>query len=200
MSKKFFVVIGLIALFGFGVLFPHNVAAQTKRIVGIMFFNNQSSVTTNWVGYGIEYLLYDKLKNVNAITVYEKETLNRVLKKVGALNSRDLTARKVFSIGKFTGVELLFAGNYAVKNGRLAINLKLYSTYTGNPVFDKTYTGNLNDIFSLVSQGLLEALETIQLPLSADEKSYIEAKPTNSLKAFESYCKAYVEISRGSPM
>ena len=193
---------------GFGVLiiilallsFPEHGVSQNKRIVGIMFFNNQSSATSNWVGYGIEYLLYDKLKNVNAITVYEKETLSRILKKVKVRNSRDLEARKVFSIGKFTGVELLFAGNYAVKGGRLALNMKLYSTYTGNPVFDKTYTGQLDDIFSLVSQGILEALETIQLPLSEQERQYIRVKPTNSIKAFESYCKAYVEISRGSPM
>ncbi len=200
MNKKLLVSIGVLLYSFLYILFPTRSDAQSKRIVGIMFFNNQSSITNNWVGYGIEYLLYDKLKNVNAITVYEKETLNRVLKKVKAQNSRDLTARKIFSIGKFTGVELLFAGNYAVKNGRLAFNLKLYSTYTGNPVFDKTYTGDLNNIFGLVSQGILEALETIQIPLSPQEKSYIQAKPTNSLKAFESYCKAYVEISRGSPM
>jgi len=84
MNKKLLVSIGVLLYSFLYILYPTHSDAQSKRIVGIMFFNNQSSVTNNWVGYGIE-------KNVNAITVYEKETLNRVLKKVKALNSRDLT-------------------------------------------------------------------------------------------------------------
>ncbi len=176
------------------------VFSQSRRVVGVVFFKNKGKISHNWIAWGIEYLLYDKLKNVNAVTVYEKETLTRVLKKLKIRHSADVDVRKAFTVGKYSGIEILFTGSYAVRGQQIAIEMKVLSTYTGAAVFEKIYTGSLSQIFDLFNQALLEALNTLQIPLSEREKAYVLSKPTTSLKAFESYCKAYVEISRGSPM
>ena len=195
---KRFLLVGFVAVITTASISP--MFAQARRVVGVVFFKNKGKISHNWVAWGIEYLLYDKLKNINGVSVYEKETLNRVLKKLHIRNSADVDVRKAFTVGKFTGIEILFTGSYAVRARQIAMEFKVLSTYTGAPVFEKIYTGSLSQMFDLFNQALNEALNTIQIPLSDKEKDYLFGKPTASLKAFESYCKAYVEISRGSPM
>jgi len=189
---KFMIVFFLLSL---GVLH-----AQEKRIIAIIPFENKGTSRFDWVKRGIEEILYDKFANINELTIYEKETLNRNLKKLNIKTSADISRRNAFTLGKFTGVEIIVAGDYQVKSGVLTTNFRLISTYTGSDIFNRQYSGNLGDIFSLYTQAIMEALDILQVPLSAEEQEILEEKPTRSLRAFEYYCKAYVEMARGSTM
>ena len=174
--------------------------AQTQRMVGVLVFQNQGDAAYDWVGRGIEELLYSDLREIHAIQIYEKETLNRLLTQLKVEPSSRLTARHAFSIGKFSGIEVLFTGTYRVSANQLSLIFRLYSTYTGSPILEATYTGPLSEIFSLVAQGVREAMQVMEVPLSQAELRVIERRPTASMEAFQNYCKAYVEIARGAPM
>lgn len=174
--------------------------AQSNRVVGVLAFQNKGDIVHNWVGRGIEALLTDKLATVSGVHVYEKETFLRKLKEV-KISPRDrMTAKTAFSIGKATGVQVLFGGDYQVTGGQLIVNFKMMSTYTGSAIYEETFTGTLEDIFSFFSKGVKKGLDIMVVVRSPEEDEYLDSQPTNSMKAFESYCKAFVEIDRESPM
>ncbi len=174
--------------------------AQSARVVGVIPFENEGGSRYDWVAQGIEEILYDKLSKMSALSVYEKETLVRILKKQGIKNSASLDAKTAFSVGKATSIEVLYAGDYKVTGEQLSMNVRLYSTYTGSSIFTEKYDGPVKDIF-LAFEGIIErGMNTMQIPISPEELEAIKVKPTTSITAFESYCKAYVEIERQSPL
>lgn len=174
--------------------------SQAKRVVGILKFNNESSAQYDWISNGIEQILYSKLKDISSISVFEEETLSRILQKLGNNSSPQIGARQAFSIGKETGIEVLILGNYRVVNDNLAIGFKLVSTYTGSPVMEQAFSGQLADIFALFESALGQAMDIMQIPLSDSDMRILNDRPTSSILAFEDYCKAYAEIGKGSTM
>lgn len=174
--------------------------SQTKRVIGILKFDNASGAEYDWVSNGIEQILYDKLKEISSLSVFEEETLSRVLDKLNVKSSGQLGARQAFSIGKETGIEVLILGNYRVVNDNLSLGFKLVSTYTGAPLMEQTFSGQLADIFGLFEDALSQAMNVMRIPLSDSDTRILNSRPTTSIVAFEYYCKAYSEIDKGSTM
>ena len=174
--------------------------SQTKRVIGILEFDNASSAEYEWVSNGIEQILYDKLKEISSLSVFEEETLSRVLEKLSVSSSGQIGTRQAFSIGKETGIEVLILGNYRVVNDNLTLGFKLVSTYTGAPLMQQTFSGQLADIFGLFESALSQAMNVMQLPLSDSDIRILHNRSTSSIVAFEYYCKAYSEIDKGSTM
>lgn len=174
--------------------------SQGKRIVGIIPFDNTGSAQYAWVARGIEEILYDKFSVPEEISVYEKETLVRLLQELKVSSSADLQRRTSFAIGKKSGIEVLVVGSYRVKEGNLSVDFRLVSTYTGSDIMNRQFEGPLNQIFSLFSGVITEALNILDISLSASEKEELNAVPTKSIRAFENYCKAYVQMQQGSTM
>ncbi len=94
------------------------VHAQDKRFLAILPFTNSGGPEYAWIERGIEEILYDKLGNVEAVKLYERETILRILKTVGIQSEADISARSAFAVGKETGVDVLIAGTYAVSGGK----------------------------------------------------------------------------------
>lgn len=165
-----------------------------------MEFANESSAEYGWVAKGIEQILYEKLKEISSLSVYEQETLSHTLKKLNINSSRDVGARQAFSIGKEAGIDVLLLGNYRVVNDNLSFAFKVMSTYTGAPIMQQTYSGQLGEIFDLFETAIKQSMQTMQISLSNDELNMLRNRPTTSITAFEYYCKAYLEIQKGATM
>ncbi len=174
--------------------------AQEQRLVVILPFENEGSATYNWVSRGIEEILYDKISDVSALQSFEKETLLRILKKLKVNGMSELTVKKAFAIGKETGADVILAGAYKVTGDRLQLHFRLVSTYTGADIFNDTYTGRLADIFDLHTRALKNIINTMALTISPEEEAKLERPLTNSIQAFENYCKAYVKFQQGASM
>ena len=128
------------------------VLAQDKRFIAILPFTNTGSAESNWVARGIEEILYDKFTNLHSATVFEKETLDRILLKNGIRKASDLTVRNAFLVGKETGVDVLLTGDYLVMGQNLKIHFRVVSTYTGADIFSDSFEGRLSDILSIKSR------------------------------------------------
>ncbi len=176
------------------------VFAQQDRVVGIIPFSNEGNGRYQWLSRGFESLLYDNLSEIPNIMVFERETLKRVLKQLDVTSARVVTPKKAFSIGKASGIEVLFIGDYRVNGNDLTVNFRLVSTYTGAAIYTHTYKKPLNQVFDITKEMIKTSLSVMQLPLSGKAEAAISRKPTSSVKAFESFCKAYVELDRESPM
>jgi len=184
----------------YSLVFSSTLFSQNKRVVGIFNFDNESNRTYNWVSRGIEEILYDKLNMINSISLYERETLSRVAKKLEITSSKEISARQSFTIGKETGIEVIYLGNYRVSNDNISIGFRLISTYTGTALMEELLTGNLSEIFDLIENAVVNSMATMQINLSPEERHRLTGKPTESITAFEYYCKAYTELGHGSTM
>lgn len=189
-------IIGFIFFWLF--LFECTLYAQDKRFLAILPFTNSGDPEYAWIERGIEEILYDKLGNVEAVKLYERETILRVLRTVGIQAESDISTRSAFAVGKETGVDVLIAGTYAVAGGKLGIKFRAVSTYTGGNVFLSTFQGQVSDIFSLLEGAITQTFQAMSLPISVTDQAILSRAPTTSIAAFEYYCKAYVQFQNGA--
>jgi tetratricopeptide (TPR) repeat protein len=190
----------LLTILIYSLIWSTPIFPQNKRVAGIFNFDNESSAKYDWVSRGIEEILYDKLNMIYSISLYERETLTRVTKKLEINSSKDISARQAFTIGKETGIEVIYLGNYRVTNDNISIGFRLISTYTGTALMEEVLIGNLSEIFDLIENVVVNSMSTLQINLSPEERQRLVNKPTDSITAFEYYCKAYTELGHGSTM
>jgi superkiller protein 3 len=173
--------------------------SQISRMIGVLPFPNEGNSRYDWVARGIDELLYNKLSEISSLSVYERETFKRVL-----INSKidvsTVDARKAFGIGKATGIEVLILGKYEVRNDNLSLAFRMVSTYTGASIYEENFVGPLGELFSFLENGLGKGLDIMQVTLSPEEETVLNREPTSSIKAFEAYSKAFMEIDNASPM
>ncbi len=196
MSKRSLYLLFFILL----VVLNSGVLAQNRRVVGLLPFQNMGDPRTDWVSRGVDELLRDKLLAIESLIIYEQSTLDRFLVKEGIRKVSDVDAKKAFAIGKATGIEVLFLGDYQVEQSHISLNLRLVSTYTGSNIYSNKFEGSLPEMFTFFERVVLRGLDVMQIRLSPEERQEIARAPTSSLQAFESYCRAYVEIDKDSPM
>ena len=110
-KSKLFYLATFILLQFFAAVLP----AQQNRFIAIMPFSNSGDTQYDWLSRGIEEILYDKFSNIGTVTVFEKETFDRVLRSAQVYRYSDLTIRNAFLLGKETGVDVLVAGSYVYK-------------------------------------------------------------------------------------
>ena len=194
-SRKFVEISFLLLLILTASLF-----AQEQRLVAILPFDNEGSSAYDWVSRGIEEILYNKVSDLSPLQAFEKETLTRILKKLQVTHTAEISVKKAFAIGKETGADVIITGAYKVTGDRLKIHFRLISTYTGNDIFNDTYTDRLSAIFDMHVRALKQMLNTMALTISPEEEAKLERPLTNSIQAFESYCKAYVQFQKGASM
>ena len=183
----------------FTLLWAMPAFGQQERNVGILPFHNTNG-SDSWIGKGIEEYLYDKLNGISSLSVYERETLERILVRSKISSAKDVDTKTAFSVGKSTGIEVLFGGDFAQSGDNLTINFRIISTYTGAPILETILDGSTSNLFTNLSTGIRKGMEIMQLPLLAGEEQWLSSKPTNSIKAFEYYCDAYLEIDRKTPV
>jgi tetratricopeptide (TPR) repeat protein len=175
-------------------------SAQDKRIIAILPFTNTSTTEADWVGRGIEEILYDKMNNLENVVVFEKETITRVLNDNDIRTQKDVTVRKAFSIGKETGVDVLLTGEYQVNKNLLNIQFRLISTYTGGDIYQKSVNEPIEKIFSLHQQAILEMMQAMNLMIEDSDRIMLARSSTESIDAFKSYCQAYAAFQQGARM
>jgi len=182
------------------ILYVSLLSAQEKRILAILPFTNMGSSETDWIARGIEEILYNKFSNLQNVTIYEKETLKRILTKNKIQSQTDLTIRKAFALGKETGTDVLLTGYYKSDGTSLTINFRLISTYTGGDIYNQLFEGTLQNIFKIHKKAILEMLDVMALPITNEEKLKLSKSSTYSIQAFRNYCQAYIEFQKGSSM
>lgn len=183
-----------------GIFLTSTGICQSGRTIGILPFRNEGASRYDWMGYGIDQVLYTKLAEISALTVYEKQTLKTILSQSDIDLSRGMDPRKAFSIGKATGIEVLILGTYRVDNAQLAMQVRMVSTYTGAAILEESYSGSPEEVFAFLEKAARKGFEIMQISLSPGEEDMLRKKPTRSISAFESYCKAFLEIEHDSPL
>jgi len=167
--------------------------AQDKRGVGIFPFENFSKQEQyDWISFGLEYLLSNKLSNISAFYVPEKNILGKAMREAGYPREK-INGEMVYHVGKSSGINIGIIGNYHTNGTSLEVNVNFINAFNGASIFSKTYSNQLKDIFFIADDISKNLIDLTTVSLSQNEQSIIDRQITNSVKAFQNFCLGYIE-------
>jgi tetratricopeptide (TPR) repeat protein len=167
--------------------------ANGKRNVGIFPFENlQGNSKYDWIGFGFEYLLNNKLANVSAFYVPEAQIIDRALKEAGYPKHK-LDGELVYHVGRSTRIEIAITGGYRTDGKNIELFLSFINSFSGATILAKQYMNPLSDLFMLADEIANQLIELSSVQLTDQEKTIVNRKITSSIQAFEHFCLAYIE-------
>lgn len=172
--------------------------AVEKRNVGILPFDNlKNDQKYEWINFGLQYLLSNKLANVSAFYVPDQSIIKKSLADNG-YKSGQINGDLVYRVGRETGINIGITGSYSTNGQNLIINLNVVNSFNGASILSKQYSQTLNDIFNIADDMTSSILNLAAVTLSAQEQAIVNRRITSSPKAFEYFCLGYVENEKAN--
>ncbi|MBD3226192.1 MAG: tetratricopeptide repeat protein [Caldithrix sp.] len=167
--------------------------AQDKRKIGIIPFTNKTgNSSSEWVSYGLEYLLHNKLSVISTFFVPDKKVFHEALQKAN-FGRKPMTERMISNIGRYSGVEVTVSGNYKVENGTLILNVVYSNAYKGETIFTTKFEEPLDNLFSINRKIIDQLVNLAGIRMTANEQRLVDIRITNSIPAFQKFIEAYIE-------
>jgi tetratricopeptide (TPR) repeat protein len=190
-SKYLFVILLLL-------LIQNPVFPIEKRNIGILPFENLTNKNKfDWVGFGLEYLLHNKLSNVSAFYVPEQDIVQRALQESGN-GSKKINGEVVYHIGKSIAINIGITGSYSTNGEMLQLNLDFINAFNGASIFSKQYSNNIKELFTIADDIAKNLLHLAAVNLSGKENNIVYRQMTNSVAAFENFCLGYLENEKNN--
>lgn len=167
--------------------------SQGKRNIGILPFENLTkNAKYDWVGFGLEYMLENKLSGIASFYVPNKKLILDALSKRN-ISGPTYNGDAVYQVGRETGINAGIIGRYRIKGNNISFKLIIINAFSGSTISEDDYEYSLNDIFSLADVILDKLIERSGVYLSEQEQLISARQITRSVKAFEYFCLGYIE-------
>lgn len=174
------------------------VSAQDKRRIGLIpFINNSGNSSYDWVSYGFEYYLYGKLTVLSGFYVPDKKEFHKALKKAG-FDGHQLNERLIYHAGKYGKVEVVVSGDYTVSGNTITLNISYSNAANGTPILTDSITQPLSDFFEIGHKITEEIINLAGISISPTERSLLDFSFTKSIRAYESFIRAYMENEKSN--
>jgi len=106
---------------------------------------------------------------------------------------------KVQQIADELGVRYVVEGSVRRAGEQVRINVQLINAATGHHIWAERYDGKMTDIFALQDQINRKIISTIEVKLTAVEKSRIARKETNNVKAYDAFLRGWEHYKQMTP-
>ncbi len=167
--------------------------AVEKRNVGILPFENlKNDQKYEWINFGLQYLLSNKLANVAAYYVPDQSVIKKALAESGYASGK-INGEMVYHVGRAAGINIGITGSYSTNGQNLIINFNIVNSFNGASILSKQYSKSLNDIFDIADDMAQSILNLTAVNLTPQEQAIFNRRITSSPKAFEYFCLGYVE-------
>jgi tetratricopeptide (TPR) repeat protein len=181
------------------LLFSFNISsAQDKRGIGLFPFENLSKEKKyEWISFGFDYLLSNKLSNIAAYYVPEKNVINKALANAG-YGKRKIDGEMVYHVGKSAGINIGISGTYYTNGTTLTVNVSFVNAFNGATIFSKEYNNSFSEMFFISDDIIKNIIDLSTVSLSQNEQNILDRQITNSVKAFEYFSNGYIENEKPS--
>jgi tetratricopeptide (TPR) repeat protein len=174
-------------------------SAQDKRGIGLFPFENLSNDQKyDWISFGFDYLLSNKLSNIAAYYVPEKNVIQKALANEGYGNQK-VDGEMVYHVGKSTGINIGISGTYYTDGKSLRVNVNFINAFNGASIFSKEYNNSFSEMFFIANDIVKNIIDLSTVSLSQNEQNIINRQITTSVKAFEFFSNGYIENEKSSP-
>ncbi len=185
-----------ILVLGLAILLAGSAFAQDKRKIALLpFFNEKPSARYNWISFGLEYYLRNKLSVLSGFYLPEKKVLKKVLDEVG-FGKSPLDERMIYRIGRYAKVEITVSGSFFVEDNTITLKILYSNAFNGTPILSSQFRQPVNKFFELGNQVINQLISLTGIQVSPTEKRLLSFTLTNSVSAFESFIKAYMENNK----
>ena len=169
-----------------------SIQGQDRRKIGLIPIVNESGKRYDWVSYGVEYLLYNKLSVLSGFYVIEKESFKDALKTAGIVSVVP-DERQIYRLGKDTGVNVTISGRYKVAANTLSLEVIYSNAFNGTAILTTQFQEPLGNLFEISTKIVDQLITLAGINTQSSERQLFGLSITNSIKAFESFIMAYME-------
>ena len=169
----------------------------SKRSIGLIPFENAAeNPKYDWISYGLEYYLYNKLSILSGFFVPYKQSLGRSLTKAG-FGTRPLDEQMIVRLGQYSGVEAAVSGSYRMYGSTLELKVLYSNAFNGTVLMSSTFSEPLADFF-ITGRKIIDQIITLAgISISDVERRLLDFSLTDSITAYGSFIKAYMENEAG---
>ena len=129
------------------LLFSNSLFAAEKRSVGILPFENlKNDKKYDWISFGFQYLLSNKLAHLSAYYVPDHNVIKKALIEAG-WNQDRIDGEMVYHVGKSAGINVGITGNYSTNGNMITVNIDFVNAFNGASIFSKKYSKRNSEIF-----------------------------------------------------
>jgi TolB-like protein/Flp pilus assembly protein TadD len=158
-----------------------------KRSIAVLPFANLSNDKRNaYFADGVQDEILFNLAKVSGLNV---------ISGTSAMTYRPEDKRNLRSIAESLGVANVVEGTVRRDGNRVRITIRLVDARTDKALWSESYDRDLTDIFAIQSEIAQAVASKLSARLSPEEKKRIEAKPTDSLEAYDLYLQAKESIT-----
>ena len=166
---------------------------QDRRKVGLIPTINESGPKYDWVSYGLEYLLYNKLSVLSGFYVVDKEKFRSTLEASGFNYKTVPDSRLIYRMGKDAGIQIAVSGRYKVAANTLSLELTFSNAFNGTEILTSQYQEPLGNLFQTTSKIVDQLVNLAGIGVTDKERRLLGLSITKSINAFESFIRAYIE-------
>ena len=151
--------------------------APVDKSIGVLPFHNLSNDTLLTFCDGFMEDILNNLQKVKSFTVRPRTS---------SYQYRD-NKKSTAIIGKELNVNYLVTGSVESEGKNLKIRIALIDSKADKQVWSKNYPGEMNQLFSGVSEIAKEIASELKAELTPEEINKIEKKPTKNVEAYQYY-------------
>jgi TolB-like protein len=119
----------------------------------------------------------------------------KVISRTSTMRYRD-TDKSVREIAGELGVGVILEGSVQREKNEIRVNVQLIRAADDAHLWAEKYDRKIESVFQVQDEISMAILEALELKLTSQEKQGITRQPIGNVAAYESYLKAYHEISR----
>jgi TolB-like protein/Tfp pilus assembly protein PilF len=167
-----------------GLFFNQRVAGAvpTEKSVAVLPFENISANKDDaYFADGVQDEILNNLAKIAQL---------KVISRTSVMQYRADAKHDLRQIGSALGVANVLEGTVRRDGNHVRVNTELVDTRNDNTIWADSYDRDLTDIFAIQSEIAQAVASKLSAQLSPQEKKRIEAKPTDSLEAYDLYLRS----------
>jgi len=171
-----------------------------KNTIAVLYFINQDQ-DPEWepLSKGIAEMIITDLAQVKKLKVVERIKLQKLIDEMNFVQSDLANPKTVPRFGKLLRARTLVNGGFTIPGGTDFLLTSNISDVDGAKSFEASrFSGNLQNIFNLEKDIVMNVLDQLGVELSYEERDRIMRIPTRDFQAFVKYCNGLEQMDRGN--
>jgi serine/threonine protein kinase len=176
------------SLLGYSYVFRSNLVPSAanedipeKSVAVLPFENLHGALDNAFFADGVQDEILTDLAQISDLKVISRTSVTHY--KTGM-------ARNLAEIGRQLGVAHIVEGNVQRTGNHVHVYAQLLDVRTNRRLWERTYDGDLSNVFAIHSEIAKAIAEQLQITLSPVERNAIERQPTTNITAFDLYTRA----------
>src|SRR5262249_4755835 len=155
-------------------------------IAVLPFVNASGDPNTEYLSDGITESIINSLSQLPNLGVIARSSVFRY-------KGKDTDAP---TVGRELKVRSVVTGRVLQRGDNLSISVELVDTMNNHQLWGQHYDRKIADVFAVQQEIAQEISDKLRLKLSGAEQKQLEKRPTESLKAFQSYMQGRTSAQR----